>query len=99
MRFEVFRRISFLKLNELNKPNKLDKPKEEILMILRSCLGCKFHEIHDSGNRQRSRCQRENCWSEFSKCIAQRALEQFLAQDRAASTRSFSALDQAYSRE
>ena len=68
-------------------------------MILRSCLSCKFHQIHDNANQRRSRCQRENCWSEFSKCIAQRALEQFLAQDRAASARSFSALDQVYGHE
>ena len=68
-------------------------------MILKTCLSCKFHEIRDADNGQKSRCRRENCWSEFSKCIAKRALEEFLNQDRAASTKSFSALEHIYSRE
>ncbi len=68
-------------------------------MVLRSCLNCKFHEIRDAENGKKSSCRREKCWSVFSKCIANRALEEFLNQDGAASTGSFSALEHVYSRE
>jgi hypothetical protein len=68
-------------------------------MILNTCVNCRFHEIPDTGEEEKSRCGRENCWSEFSKCIAKRALDHYLEEDGAATRRSFSSLDQLYSLE
>ena len=47
-------------------------------MIIKSCLTCKFHEFREEGDEKMSRCIKENCYSEFSKCIAMKALKQFL---------------------
>ncbi len=68
-------------------------------MILRSCLDCKFHSIPESDRGKRSRCNRENCFSEFSKCIAQKALESFLEQDSTNSSKPFSAIEKFYPKE
>ncbi len=68
-------------------------------MILKSCLNCKFHEIRKAEDEERSRCLRENCYSEFSKCIAERALHQFLEGDRAGIDRPFSVLERIYTQE
>jgi len=68
-------------------------------MILKTCLNCKFHEILDTEDEEKSHCKRENCWSEFSKCIAKRALDHFLEQDRTATIRPFSSLEVMYPRE
>jgi len=48
-----------------------------------------------------SRCIKENCYSEFSKCIANRALHQFLEGEKPEPEPElpFSALDRFYSRE
>jgi hypothetical protein len=64
-------------------------------MILRSCFDCKFHEIRDHDSGQKSRCGRENCWSEFSRCIDQRALDHFLKQDCVAPGEPFAAPEHA----
>jgi len=47
-------------------------------MIINSCLTCKFHEFREEEGEKMSRCVKENCYSEFSKCIAMKALKQFL---------------------
>lgn len=47
-------------------------------MIIKSCLTCKFHEFREEESEKMSRCTKENCYSEFSKCIAMKALKQFL---------------------
>jgi hypothetical protein len=47
-------------------------------MLLKSCLGCRYHEIMDECKEQTSRCLKENCYSRYTKCIAQRALNSFL---------------------
>jgi hypothetical protein len=39
--------------------------------------------IREEGRDQTSYCQRENCWSRFSKCIDMKALERFLKQESA----------------
>jgi hypothetical protein len=68
-------------------------------MLIKTCLTCKFHEIKQEGNEKMSRCIKENCYSEFSKCIAMRALNQFLEDEKPEPELSFSALDRFYSRE
>ena len=47
-------------------------------MIIKSCLTCTFHEFREEQSEKMSRCTKENCYSEFSKCIAMKALKQFL---------------------
>jgi hypothetical protein len=68
-------------------------------MLIKSCLTCKFHEIKQEGDEKMSRCIKENCYSEFSKCIAMKALNQFLEDENSESKQPFSAIDRFYSRE
>jgi len=68
-------------------------------MLIISCIQCKFHEIRQEGNERMSRCIRENCYSEFSKCIATKALNRFLEQESSSSNPPFSAIERFYSRE
>ena len=68
-------------------------------MLIKSCLACKFHEIREEGNEKKSRCIRENCYAEFSKCIAKRALHQFLEDEKTESKSHLSAIDRFCSRE
>jgi len=46
-----------------------------------------------------SRCIKENCYSEFSKCITVRALNQFLEDEKLEPELPSPALDRFYSRE
>jgi hypothetical protein len=66
-------------------------------MILRTCLACKSHEIKEEPEIRVSYCLKENCLSQYSKCIAARAIEQFLKRDRLEAYHSFSALAHLYS--
>jgi hypothetical protein len=66
-------------------------------MLIKSCLSCKFHEIKKEGNEKRSRCIRENCYAEFSKCIAAKALHQFLENEKPDSKYPSSPIDRFYS--
>jgi hypothetical protein len=50
-------------------------------MIIKFCLGCKYHMIREEGRERTSYCARENCWSRFSRCIDTKALERFLKQE------------------
>ena len=68
-------------------------------MLIKSCMTCKFHEIREEGSEKKSRCIKENCYSEFSKCIAMRALHQFLDDEDSQSGQPFSAVDRFYSPE
>lgn len=68
-------------------------------MIIRSCLSCKYHEIKQDGKEATSHCQRENCWSQYSKCVLGKALERFLKEESARQDRPFSAPTPMYSRE
>ena len=58
-------------------------------MLIKSCLHCKFHEIKQSEEEKTSYCRRENCYSRFSKCVAEKALERFLQQESAGRERVF----------
>ncbi|PIX26205.1 MAG: hypothetical protein COZ69_01210 [Deltaproteobacteria bacterium CG_4_8_14_3_um_filter_45_9] len=62
-------------------------------MIIKSCISCKFHEIKLDGKEETSHCRRENCWSRYSKCIAEKALERFLEQESSEHNRPFSVLN------
>ena len=68
-------------------------------MLIKSCLTCKYHELKEEGNEKKSRCFKENCYSEFSKCILMRALNQFLKDENSESNRPFSSFERFYSRE
>ena len=50
-------------------------------MIIQSCLACKFHLAKHEEKERVSYCQKENCWSQFSKCILNKALNRFLDQE------------------
>jgi hypothetical protein len=66
-------------------------------MILRSCLSCNYHEIREELENKVTYCLKENCWSQYSKCVATRAIERFLEQERIEVPPSFSALSHLYS--
>jgi hypothetical protein len=68
-------------------------------MIIKSCLTCKFHEIKPDGKDEMSHCQKENCWSRYSKCVLAKALEKYLKEESSQPERSFSALTHVYSQE
>jgi hypothetical protein len=61
-------------------------------MIIKSCLSCKFHEIKQDGKEETSHCERENCWSRYSKCVLVKALEKFLKEESSRYNRPFSPL-------
>ncbi len=65
-------------------------------MLIKSCLTCKFHEIRKEGNEDKSRCTKENCYSEFSKCIAIRALNEFIENEKTETKDPFSVIDRFY---
>lgn len=50
-------------------------------MIIKSCLLCRFHQVKYQEKEGVSYCQKENCSSEFSKCIMKKALNKFLEQE------------------
>jgi hypothetical protein len=66
-------------------------------MLIKFCLPCKFHEISEEGNEKKSRCVKENCYAEFSKCIAKKALHQFLEDEKTESKGHLSALNHTFS--
>jgi len=51
-------------------------------MIIRSCLDCKFHKIRHGEEYQSSYCGKEGCWAVYTNCITQKAVEQFLNEER-----------------
>ena len=65
-------------------------------MLIKSCFTCKFHEIREEGNEKMSRCIKENCYSEFSKCIANKALNKYLEQESSEKAHPFSAISHFY---
>jgi hypothetical protein len=49
-------------------------------MLIKSCFSCKFHEAKKDGKELNSYCQRENCWSRYSRCVSLKALDTYLEQ-------------------
>jgi len=68
-------------------------------MLIKSCFSCKYHEIKQDEKEEMSHCRRENCWSRYSKCVANKALDRFLEQESSDRNRPFSALTHMYSQE
>ncbi|MBW2072742.1 MAG: hypothetical protein JRI89_16000 [Deltaproteobacteria bacterium] len=48
-------------------------------MILQCCLDCDHHLITGEGANKTSFCSKENCWARYSRCVAEKALDLFLA--------------------
>jgi hypothetical protein len=69
-------------------------PDVEAVMLIRSCLICKHHEFKLVDNERMSYCQKENCYSRYSKCVANKALNRFLEQESREPDRSYSATPQ-----
>ncbi|MGQ9655522.1 MAG: hypothetical protein ACUVXD_15800 [Thermodesulfobacteriota bacterium] len=65
-------------------------------MLLQSCMRCEFHDMREEEGATRSHCRKENCWSQFSKCVTAKALHRFLDQDSVGAARGFSAISHAY---
>lgn len=61
-------------------PKKTEARKEGN-MFIKVCSKCKFHEIRQCEDVQRSYCKKEGCWAEFSDCIIKKALERFLKEE------------------
>jgi hypothetical protein len=49
-------------------------------MLIKACFECKFHEIKQE-EAQKSYCLKECCWSQYSRCITQKAVEKFLNEE------------------
>lgn len=67
--------------------------------MLRSCLICEQHEMRREDGVRRSFCRKESCWSAYSKCVAQRAIERFLEEEAVDAPRPFSAVSHVYAQE
>jgi hypothetical protein len=65
-------------------------------MLIRSCFQCKFHEIKEVNSERVSRCVRENCYSRYSKCIANKALDRYLEQESSKQNHPFPTLTHTY---
>jgi hypothetical protein len=50
-------------------------------MLIKTCVQCEFHNIKEAEEGPKSHCGKENCWSQFSKCVAKTALKRFLDQE------------------
>ena len=57
-------------------------------MIIKVCFDCKFHDIRREEEMQNSYCRKENCWSEYSDCITEKALKLFLNEEKQSSSAS-----------
>jgi len=56
------------------------------------CSNCEYHQIKEDGKEKMSYCVRENSYSRYSKCIANKALNRFLEQESQEPDRLFSAI-------
>ncbi len=52
--------------------------------LIRFCTPCEFHETKMERGKAVSSCRKENCWSQFSKCVAKEALRRFLGKESVA---------------
>jgi hypothetical protein len=51
-------------------------------MLIIYCTHCAFHEAKEEEGNKKSYCSKENCWSQFSKCLSKHALNRFLEQEK-----------------
>ena len=58
-----------------------DEKMEVFHMLINYCLTCAFHEEKGENGERYSYCSRENCYSQFSKCLSKHALQRFLDQE------------------
>ena len=65
-------------------------------MLLKSCLDCEYHEITDEPMGRGSLCLKENCYSRYSTCIAQKTFDRFLNGESPQKGRPLSALTDLY---
>ena len=68
-------------------------------MLIRSCLICKHHEFKLVDNERMSYCQKENCYSRYSKCVATKALNRYLDQESSKTAQPISTIRHLYPRE
>ena len=73
--------------------------REESEMVIHWCQNCKYHETRESDLGRMSHCRKENCWSRYSKCLNQQAMEYYLAHQRVETAESFSSVTHLYSQE
>jgi hypothetical protein len=64
-------------------------------MLLKPCLNCQYHQVHDESVTL-SYCTKENCFAEHSRCIAHKALRQYLRDNQVRDTSQLTALDLLY---
>ena len=57
-------------------------------MLIKACFLCTYHKIR-AEEEQRSYCQKEYCWSEYSDCMSLKALEHFLREQRVPSNDTY----------
>jgi len=53
-------------------------------MLIKYCLSCAFHQEKVDDGERYSYCSRENCYSQFSKCLSKHALQRFLDEESVA---------------
>ncbi len=69
-------------------------------MVLKVCMNCPFHEItQNTENESVSFCGKENCYSVYSRCIGNKALEEFVKKNGMVMASRRSALDLCYGSE
>jgi hypothetical protein len=59
-------------------------------VVIRYCNQCTFHEGRYDEKEEKSYCSKENCWSEFSKCLSRHAMKRFLEEENASELKSVS---------
>ncbi|MFP3870171.1 MAG: hypothetical protein ACLFVT_04720 [Syntrophobacteria bacterium] len=64
-------------------------------MILKPCLDCQYHEIRHQ-SMPMSYCTKENCFSQHSRCIINKALRQYLNENQVQGVQQSPALDLLY---
>lgn len=47
-------------------------------MLLKCCISCEHHMVRTEDRAKNSYCSKENCWSRYSKCINEKALDYFI---------------------
>lgn len=50
-------------------------------MLIKACLHCKSHKVKPEEEEEMSYCEKEYCWSQYSKCVARKALDRFLNEE------------------